>query len=225
MIMDTLMVANRRKWLRRVLGVAAAGFAGEQTWRHGHDYVLAREFMVIEPGKVFRGGWQKPWPMRRIIRENKIKTIVTLAHPDHHPLVNSEKAICEETGVNFVHLPIHDIRGDDTRTYVSDQLEKAARIIGDPAAQPVFFHCHHGVNRASMAHIAWRTMMCGWSLEDSEQEVAHHFGLVSVNHGPDYRHMQKFFEERVVPYRLAKAEKAKADAETMARSGDKSTTK
>jgi hypothetical protein len=68
-----------------------------------------------------------------------------------------------------------------------------------------------------MAHIAYRTMMCGWSLEDSEQEVARHFGLVSVNHGPDYRHMQKFFDERVVPYRLAQKEKAKGEAETMAR--------
>jgi len=220
LITDAVMISNRRKWLRRVLGVAAAGFAGEQTWRHGHDYVLAREFMVIEPGKVFRGGWQKPWPLRRIIRENQIKTVIALAHPDHHPLVKSEKAICEETGVNFVHLPIHDIRGDDTRTYVSDQLEKAAKIIGDPAAQPVFFHCHHGVNRASMAHIAYRTMISGWTLEQAEAEVAMHFGLVRVNQGPDYRHMEKFFEERVIPYRIAQQKAAAEKAAEMARGSD-----
>lgn len=223
--MDAPMNQNRRKHLKRILGFTLAGVAAEQSWRHGHDYILPREFMEIESGKVYRGGWQQAIPLRRIINNYKIKTVIALAHPDSHPLVKMEKGICEEKGVNWVHLPIHDVRGDDTRKFVSDQLEAAAKIIGDPAAQPVFFHCHHGVNRASMAHIAWRTMMCGWSLEDSEQEVAHHFGLVSVNHGPDYRHMQKFFEERVVPYRLAKAEKAKADAETMARSGDKSTTK
>lgn len=197
------MNSNRRKWLRRVLGVSAVGLAGEQTWRHGNDYVLPREFMVIEPGKVFRGGWQKPWPLRRILRQNQIKTVIALAHPDNHPLVNMEKAICEENGVRFVHLPIHDVRGDDTRTYVSDQLEQAAKIIGDPAAQPVFFHCHHGVNRASMAHIAYRTMISGWPLEKAEAEVAAHFGLVRVNQGPDYRHMERFFQERVVPYRMA----------------------
>lgn len=212
------MDVNRRKWLHRGLGVVVGGVAAEQTWRHGHDYVLTREFMEIEPGKVYRGGWQKPWPMRRILSENKIKTVIALAHPAEHPLVKSEKAICEEAGVKWVHLPIHDVRGDDTRTFVSDQLEKAAKIIGDPENQPVFFHCHHGVNRASMAHIAYRTMMCGWSLDDAEKEVAQHFGLVRVNHGPDYRHMQQFFKDRVEPYRLAVKKAADEKAESMAKS-------
>ena len=216
--MDAVMNDNRRKWLRRVLGLTAVGIAGQQSWQHGHDYILTREFMEIEPGKVFRGGWQKPWPLRRVIRQHYIKTIVALAHPVDHPLVIMEKQICQETGVNWIHLPIHDIRGDDTRTYVSDQLEKAAMIIGDPANQPVFFHCHHGVNRASMAHIAYRTMMCGWPLEDAEKEVAHHFGLVSVNHGPDYRHMEKFFQERVIPYRIAQEKAAAERTAEMAKS-------
>jgi len=208
------MTENRRKWLRRVLGTTAVGVASQQTWQHGHDYILTREFMEIEPGKVFRGGWQQAIPLRRIIRQHHLKTIIALAHPDDHPLVKMEKRICEETGVNWIHLSIHDIRGDDTRTYVSDQLEKAAKIIGDPANQPVFFHCHHGVNRASMAHIAYRTMISGWTLEDSEKEVAEHFGLVSVNHGPDYRHMEKFYQERVIPYRIA--QKKAADEKTAA---------
>ncbi|MFM1801905.1 MAG: hypothetical protein RJA81_1257 [Planctomycetota bacterium] len=204
------MNENRRKVLRRVLGFTLAGVAVEQTWRHGHDYILTREFMEIEPGKVFRGGWQQAIPLRRILKTHKIKTVIALAHPDTHPLVKMEKGICEENGVNWIHLPIHDVRGDDTRQFVSDQLEAAAKIIGDPEAQPVFFHCHHGVNRASMAHIAYRTMMCGWSLDEAEQEVAHHFGLVSVNHGPDYRHMEKFFDERVIPYRIAQEKAAES---------------
>lgn len=214
------MNENRRKVLRRVLGVSLCGVAAEQTWRHGHDYVLTREFMEIEPGKVYRGGWQQAIPLRRILQKYEIKTVIALAHPDSHPLVKMEKGICEENGVNWIHLPIHDVRGDDTRKFVSDQLEAAAKIIGDPAQQPVFFHCHHGVNRASMAHIAYRTMMCGWSLEDSEKEVANHFGLVSVNHGPDYRHMEKFYDERVVPYRLAQKTAAEAarKAQSMAKS-------
>lgn len=200
----TMMISNRRKWLRRGLGIGLGGFALEQTWRHGHDYVLTREFREIEPGKVYRGGWQKNIPLRRVIRERQIRTIVALAHPPDSPLVESEKRIAEEMGVRFVHLPIHDVRGDHNRTFVSDQLEKAAQIIGDPANQPVFFHCHHGLNRASMAHIAYRTMMCGWSLGDAQKEVADQFGLIQVSKGPDYRHMERFYEDRVQPYRLAK---------------------
>jgi hypothetical protein len=213
------MNPNRRKWLKRGLGIVLGGVAAEQSWRHGHDYVLTREFMEIEPGKVYRGGWQKALPLRRVLRENKIRTVVALAHPPTHPLAVMEKRICEENGVRWVHLPIHDVRGDDTRKFVSDQLETAAKIIGDPANQPVFFHCHHGVNRASMAHIAYRTMMCGWSLDDAQKEVAGQFGLVRVNHGPDFRHMERFFEERVVPYRLAQKEQGMAKESTQSTAG------
>ena len=208
------MNENRRKALRRGLGITLGVVAAQQTYRHGWDYVLPREFKEIEPGKAYRGGWQQAWPLRRVIRDHQIKTIVALAHPPHHPLVKMEKQISEELGVRWIHLPIHDVRGDDERTFVSDQLEKAAKIIGDPANQPVFFHCHHGLNRASMAHIAYRTMMCGWDLKRAQQEVADQFGLVRVNHGPDYRHMERFYDERVLAYRAAQ-EKA---AESVARS-------
>lgn len=208
------MTENRRKAIQRVLGVTLLGVAGEQTWRHGHDYILTREFLEIEPGKVYRGGWQKAIPLRRVLKNYKIKTVIALAHPETHPLVKMEKGICEEYGVNWIHIPIHDVRGDDSRKFVSDQLEAAAKIIGDPAQQPVFFHCHHGLNRASMAHIAYRTMMCGWTLEQAEKEVASEFGLVSVSKGPDYRHMEKFYDERVIPYRIAQKAAAEAAQKT-----------
>jgi hypothetical protein len=67
-----------------------------------------------------------------------------------------------------------------------------------------------------MAHIAFRTMISGWSLEQAEHEVASHFGLVRVNQGPDYRHMERFFQERVIPYRIAQQKAADEKAAKMA---------
>ena len=101
--------------------------------------------------------------MRRIIRDEKIRTIVALAHPPEHPLALREKALAEETGVHWVHIPIVEEkeRNNGLRNNVSDQLEKAAAVIADPANQPVYFHCHHGVNRASMVQIAYRLLYCG----------------------------------------------------------------
>ena len=58
---------NRRAWIRRSLLIGTAGVGAEQLWRHGHDYVFPSQFVVVEPGKIFRGAWQKPWPMRRIV--------------------------------------------------------------------------------------------------------------------------------------------------------------
>lgn len=189
-----------RRRLRRILLIALVGFACEQTWRHGRDYVFADKFATVVPEKVYRGAWQKDIPMRRIIRDKHIRTIVALAHPPDSPLVLQEKALSDELGVKWVHIPIVDTR-DPGDPSVSDRLEAAAAVIADPANQPVYLHCHHGVNRASMAQMAYRMMHCGWTLEQAQEEIAQTFGLREVSKGPDYRHMAEFYKERVLPHR------------------------
>lgn len=192
----------RRKWIRRALILGLAVLACEQTWRHGHDYLFAERFAVVEPGRIYRGAWQKDWPMRRIIRDRQIKTIVALAHPMSHPLPQQEQALAKELGVRWIHVPIVDKRETGDRRSVSDLLEIAAAELANPANQPVYFHCHHGINRASMVQMAYRMLYCGWDLERAGSEIDHNFGLVEVSRGPDYRHMESFYQERVLPRRL-----------------------
>ncbi len=195
-------MTSRRKWARRALLVALAALACEQTWRHGHDYVFADRFAEVVPGRIYRGAWQKTWPMRRIVRDYRIKTVVALAHPSDHPLPVAEKALAGELGVNWVHVPIVDLRGVNDNRTISDQLEAAAAIIADPKNQPVYFHCHHGINRASMAQMAYRMLYCGWTFEQASAEIEARFGLVEASKGPDYRHMEGFYNDRVLPRRL-----------------------
>ena len=206
--LDSAMNPSPRKTLIRRIGLAALlALACHQVWRHGHDYVFADKFYVVDAGKVYRGAWQQDWPMRRILRDQKIKTIVALAHTPEEPLVAKEKALANETGVQFFHIPIVEQQDRTVKLAenVSDQLERAASVIADPKNQPVYFHCHHGINRASMVQIAYRTMYCDWTLEQATKEVADTFGLIKVDHGPDYRHMEKFYNERVLPRREARA--------------------
>ena len=84
---------------------------------------------------------------------------------------------------------------------VIDQLDRAAAVLADPANQPVYFHCHHGINRASMVQMAYRTKYCGWTLEEATAEIARTYGLIEVAHGPDYRQVERFYKERVLPNR------------------------
>ena len=198
-------MSKPKLWLRRGLIAALVVVACEQAWRHGHDYVFADQFAVVDAGKVYRGAWQKSWPMRRIIRAEHIRTIVALAHPPEHALSVGERALAESMGVRWVHIPIVDERRTGDVKGIFDPIERAAASIADPANQPVYFHCHHGVNRASMVQIAYRTMFCGWSLEQATEEISRTFGLREVNHGPDYRLMADFYRERVLPRRTAEA--------------------
>jgi hypothetical protein len=194
-------MTRRRTWLRRGLVLGLVVLAAQQLWRHGYDYVFLREFAVVVPGKIYRGGWQKDWPMRRLAAEYKLKTILALAHPDDHPLSVSERALAQELGIRWIHIPIVDQRGEESAKSVSDLLDEAAAVLADPRNHPIFFHCHHGLNRASMAQIAYRTKYCGWTLDQATDEIAHTVGLVKVTHGPDYRHMVNYYHTRVLPAR------------------------
>jgi protein-tyrosine phosphatase len=201
-------MTNRRAWLKGALVVGTAGVGIQQLWRHGHDYVLASEFVVVEPGKIFRGAWQKPWPLRRIVRDHKIKTIMALAHPADHHLAVQERALAHELGVRWIHIPIVDNRQTNDHAAgegISDLLDQAAAVLADPAKYPIFFHCHHGLNRTSMVQIAYRTKYCGWTLTRAAEEIERTVGLTKVNHGPDYRHMESYYQNRVLPLRLQSA--------------------
>ena len=59
-------MSRRKLWTRRVLLVGLLCLGLEQAWRHGRDYVFADRFATVEPGKLYRGAWQQPWPMRRL---------------------------------------------------------------------------------------------------------------------------------------------------------------
>jgi protein-tyrosine phosphatase len=204
---------THRLWLRRGLLFGLVALACQQVWRHGHDYVLIEQFAEVEPGRVYRGAWQRDWPMRRVIRQDHIKTVIALAHPPEHPLSRGEKALTAELGVNWLHIPIVDERQTGDPKSIFDPIERAAAAIADPANQPVYFHCHHGVNRASMVQIAYRTIYCGWTLEQATDEISRTFGLREVNHGPDYRIMALFYQERVLPKRAETALKSSANGE------------
>jgi protein tyrosine phosphatase (PTP) superfamily phosphohydrolase (DUF442 family) len=207
------MTASRWKvHLRRALVITAVIVACEQTYRHGREYVVAEKFATVEPGKIYRGAWQRDWPMRRLIRDHQIKAVVALAHTGDHPFAVSEKALAQELGVRWIHIPIVDARTPEDPT-VSERLLQAAAAIADPANQPVYFHCHHGINRASMAQMAYRMLYCGWDLDQAQAEIARTFGLKQVDKGPDYRHMAFFYNRYVLPQRQGAAVSTPATAQ------------
>ena len=195
------MTINRRDWIRRGLIAGLVVVGCQQIWRHGNDYVFADKFAEVVPGKIYRGAWQQAWPMRRLVRDYKIKTVVALAHPANHPLSVREQELGRELGYRWLHIPIVDERGTRDYRVLNEKLDQAAAVLADPANYPLYFHCHHGINRASMVQMAYRTKYCGWTLEQATAEISRTFGLIEVNHGPDYRHMQSFYVERVLPFR------------------------
>ncbi|HEV3162553.1 MAG TPA: hypothetical protein VGZ22_00835 [Isosphaeraceae bacterium] len=131
------------------------------------DDLVEKRVAVLEPGRLVRGAWQRPGPLRRIVEREKIKTIVTLTAINRDdPKFVSQAQVVRQTGVRWIIVPMHGSRAS------LDQMAEAADLLADPRLQPVFFHCVAGHHRTSLVHAAYRMRHQGWSAERAWREVA-----------------------------------------------------
>lgn len=130
-----------------------------------HD-LFEKRVAVIAPGALVRGAWQRPWPLRRLIDREGIRTIVTLtAINAHDPKYVDQRRVVDRLGVDWVIVPM---RGS---TATLDQLDEAADLLADPGRQPVFFHCVAGHHRTNLVHAAYRIRHEGWSVDRAWREL------------------------------------------------------
>jgi len=157
---------RRRTWLGIALGSVAAPPAFYGAWQYRDDWVEKR-FAVVVPGRIYRGAWQRPGPLRRILARERIKTVVTLtAINADDPKYVDQARVVRDAGVAWEFVPIHG-------SFASlAELDRAVDLLADPRLQPVFYHCVAGHHRSSQAQAAYRIRHDGWSAARAWDEVA-----------------------------------------------------
>jgi protein tyrosine phosphatase (PTP) superfamily phosphohydrolase (DUF442 family) len=158
------MRLNRRGAIGLMLGGAATlGFGAASAW----DEAIEKRVAVVAPGRLLRGAWQRPWPLRRIIAREKIRTIVTLTAINRDdPKYVRQARVVRDAGVAWVIVPMRGSRA------TLEQMAEAADLVADPRRQPVFFHCVAGHHRSSLVHAAYLIRHRGFSAEGAWREVA-----------------------------------------------------
>jgi Tyrosine phosphatase family len=157
---------RRRTWMTIALGSIAAPLASYSAWQWRDEWYEKR-LAVVVPGRVIRGAWQRPGPLRRILTRERIKTVLTLTAINHDdPKYVDQARVVRETGVDWLFVPIHG-------SYATvDQMDQAAKILADPARQPIFYHCVAGHHRSSQVQAAYRIAVEKWSASRAWAEVA-----------------------------------------------------
>ncbi|MDR3621502.1 protein-tyrosine phosphatase family protein [Paludisphaera borealis] len=128
---------------------------------------LEKRVQVIQPGRLVRGAWQRPTPLRRIIAREGIKTIVTLTaiNSTDHKFIDQTRVVREQ-GIDWVIIPMRGSRA------TVEQMAIAADLLADPDRQPVFFHCVAGHHRTSLAHAAYLIRHEGYTAEQAWKAVS-----------------------------------------------------
>ena len=161
------MIGRRRRLiLGSVLGLAALACTSLVLIIKRDDW-LEKRVEVVAPGRLVRGAWQRPGPMRRIALREEIKTIVTLtAINSSDPKFIDQARLVRELGLGWVIVPMRGSRA------TAEQMALAADLLADPSRQPVFFHCVAGHHRTSLAHAAYLIRHKGYSAEAAWNEVS-----------------------------------------------------
>jgi len=147
----------------RLALIAALSIANAWLARDFHD---GKRVAVVVPGRLIRGAWQRPETLGRIIKRDRIRTVVTLTAINRDdPKYMTQAEVVRRLGVAWIIVPM---RGS---TATLDQLAEAADLLADPDRQPVFFHCIAGHHRTSLVHAAYRIRQQGWSADRAWREV------------------------------------------------------
>lgn len=155
------MRLGRRPILGTCLIFTALGIGLGVWWHRG-----PKRLAVVVPGRIYRGAWQTPRDLSKVVRNHAIATVVTLTaiNPDDLKYVSQAKAI-EDLGLNWRIVPMRGSRA------TIPQMAEAADLVADPMAQPVFFHCVAGHHRSGLVQAAYRIRHEGWSSEQAWNEL------------------------------------------------------
>jgi hypothetical protein len=177
------IVSDRGRWR---LGIAVAATAGVAMALARDEWAEKRVSVVIE-GRLIRGAWQRPGPLKRLLRREKVRTIVTLTAINRDdPKFVAQERVVREAGVGWVIVPM---RGSSATL---EQMVEAADLLADPARQPIFFHCVAGHHRTGLVHAAYRIRHQGWSAEAAWRELAALPWARPVADGDDRRLIEAF---------------------------------
>jgi protein tyrosine/serine phosphatase len=110
---------------------------------------------------LYRGG-QPDEEDFETLKEFGIKTIINLRTE------NGEKAVVEELGMNYIHIPI-------TITPFSripaKAIDKYFEVVNNPANYPIFFHCRRGADRTGAMAGFYRMAAQGWDSRKAYSEA------------------------------------------------------
>jgi protein-S-isoprenylcysteine O-methyltransferase Ste14 len=153
-----------RRWAALLFAAVSLGvlWAGTQ-YKY---YFWPKRFRVVETEQIYRGGWQTPRILRRILQDYHIRTVLNVACNPPEPEAAGEGTVVRQCGVRWLKILM-----PGTGLGTIDQLDEAADILADPQNRPIFIHCAAGVHRTNMSLAAYRLKHCGWSLHETIDEM------------------------------------------------------
>ncbi|MCL2330023.1 MAG: tyrosine-protein phosphatase [Phycisphaerae bacterium] len=195
----SLCSSSRGRVIALLIGIVLiAGLISLGIWRQ--RYVTPKNFAEVIPEHLYRSAAMEARPMKRILDQHKIHTILTLlAYDPKDPLQEQEIKIAKEKNIRLERIGL-----PKNGCGKFEDLERGAAIIANESTHPLLVHCAAGSNRTGAVVAVWRMKYCGWDFDRTFAEVEK-YTPISDELKP---HLKQFYQERIVATRPAKQESA-----------------
>lgn len=166
-------MASRKQWFLGIT-VAAMVIATPLVYSEYRKGTI-RNLRVVEEGVLYRSGQLSPEGLEQIVRERRIKTVISLraAREDGDPHPDAwEETFCEARGLKHVRI-IPRVWGPDKRGDVpaEDAVREFLDVMDHPENYPVLVHCFAGVHRTGAMCAIFRMEFHKWPAERAINEM------------------------------------------------------
>jgi protein tyrosine/serine phosphatase len=188
---------SRRQLLRYALGLGAASVAlVPPVALYRAQYIHAKRFREVDPGKLYRSGQMTAAGFRETIERYNIKTVVNLQHEEPDPLLPEnwlgkgkvhESELCKQLGVNYVLLTPDILPPNNTLETEPPVVEEWLKLLREEKNYPILLHCKAGLHRTGRLTAIYRMEFHRWSAGEALRELrANGYGYVAASEGDDF---------------------------------------
>jgi protein tyrosine/serine phosphatase len=172
---------NRRQLLRWGLGIGVAAVAVvPPIVLYRAQYIHAKRFREVEPGRLYRSGQMTAAGFRETIELYHIKTVVNLQHEEPDPLLPDnwlgkgkvrESELCEQLKVKYVLLKPDILPPGNTVDMEPPVVQEWLKLLDDDKNYPVLLHCKAGLHRTGRLTAIYRMEYHGWTPGEALREL------------------------------------------------------
>ena len=129
-----------------------------------------KNFHVVRPGVLYRSAQLTPAGLRRVVHDQRIRTVINLREGTARFDV-AEEEFCRREEIRFIRLLPKGWDDSVGPAEVDDNVRVFLDVMRNPANYPVLIHCFAGIHRTGAYCAVYRMEFEGWDNASAIAEV------------------------------------------------------